>query len=180
MSEVSVSLKSSWEAYIPSSANVGLAQNADNGLNRRTLATTPFIIPHVPQKGAKGPTDCAHIFLHPLTWMRPCLFPNSTPDSSESSYASPTDDAPLSGRLTCPNSSCGFNIGKFAWQGMQCSCSEWMVPALGLARARVDIFDRVNTGNGPGRLPPAALGIRLPPGMRPNSVDEPTIGRGSL
>ncbi|PLB54428.1 phosphatases II [Aspergillus steynii IBT 23096] len=141
---------------------------------RRTLATTPFVIPHDPKRGAKASNDCAHIFLHPLTWMRPCLFPNSAPD------ASPSEDAPLSGRLTCPNTACGFNIGKFAWQGMQCSCSEWVVPAIGLAKARVDIFDRVNTGHGPGRLPPAALGIRLPPGMRPNSVEEPNGGRGSL
>lgn len=148
--------------------------NAYTVSNRRTLATTPFVIPHGPQKGAKTSNDCAHVFLHPLTWMRPCLFPNSTPDASSS------EEAPLSGRLTCPNKACGFNIGKFAWQGMQCSCSDWVVPAIGVAKARVDIFDRINTGHGPGRLPPAALGIRLPPGMRPNSVDEPNGGRGSL
>ncbi|KNG85847.1 dual specificity phosphatase [Aspergillus nomiae NRRL 13137] len=137
---------------------------------RRNLATTPFIIPHGPQNGAKGPTDCAHIFLHPLTWMRPCLFPNGEEDGS------PSGDAPLSGRLTCPNTSCGSNIGKFAWQGMQCSCGDWVVPAIGLAKARIDMSQRVNVG----RLPPAALGIRLPPSMRRNPAEDSTNGRGNL
>ncbi|KAF7589139.1 tyrosine protein phosphatase yvh1 [Aspergillus hancockii] len=138
---------------------------------RRNLATTPFIIPHGPQHGANG-SDCGHIFLHPLTWMRPCLFPDSEKDGT------PSGDAPLSGRLTCPNTSCGFNIGKFAWQGMRCSCREWVVPAIGLTKARIDISHRVNVGHGPGRLPPAALGIRLPPSMRPNPSD--ANGRGNL
>lgn len=149
---------------------------------RRTLATTPFVVPHGPQKDARPSTDCAHVFLHPLTWMRPCLFPNSDGDSQElSPYGS---DAPLSGRLTCPNTTCGFNIGKFAWQGMQCSCGDWVVPAIGLAKARVDISTRVNAGPGAGRLPPAALGIRLPPSMRTSNVDddqtESGSGRGNL
>ncbi|RAL05800.1 dual specificity phosphatase YVH1 [Aspergillus ibericus CBS 121593] len=141
---------------------------------RCKLATTQFIIPHTSQKNVRAPADCAHIFLHPLTWMRPSLFPNADSDVLDSPYGS---DAPLSGRLTCPNSSCGSNIGKFAWQGMQCSCGEWIVPAIGLAKARVDVFERVNIARGPGNLP-AAMGIRLPPGMRPNPVDE--NGRGNL
>ncbi|KAE8390636.1 tyrosine protein phosphatase yvh1 [Aspergillus alliaceus] len=141
---------------------------------RRNLATTPFIIPHGPQNAGKSQADCAHIFLHPLTWMRPCLFPESEEDGA------PSGDAPLSGRLTCPNTSCGFNIGKFAWQGMQCSCGDWVVPAIGLTKARIDISHRVNLGHGAGRLPPAALGIRLPPSMRPNPADESANGRGNL
>ncbi|OOF97807.1 hypothetical protein ASPCADRAFT_205073 [Aspergillus carbonarius ITEM 5010] len=141
---------------------------------RCKLATTQFIIPHTSQKNSRTPADCAHVFLHPLTWMRPSLFPNAESDSLDSPYGS---DAPLSGRLTCPNSSCGSNIGKFAWQGMQCSCGQWIVPAIGLAKARVDMFERANIGRGPGNLP-AAMGICLPPGMRPNPVDE--NGRGNL
>ncbi|KAE8154850.1 phosphatases II [Aspergillus avenaceus] len=137
---------------------------------RQTLATTPFIVPHGPQNRARAFTECAHIFLHPLTWMRPCLFPGSTEDV-------PSGDAPLSGRLTCPNASCGSNIGKFAWQGMKCSCNEWVVPAIGLAKARIDVAARVNVGR---RLPPAALGIRMPPGMRQSPADESTNGRGNL
>ena len=146
--------------------------------NRRMLATTPFIIPHEPENRAKAQAgiECAHVFLHPLTWMRPCLFPNTT-ESSGSMYGSCPDDAPLSGRLTCPNAVCGQNIGKFAWQGMQCSCGSWVVPAIGLAKARVDITNRSNFA---ARSPAAALGIRLPPGMRPNPVDESAAGRGNL
>ncbi|RMJ26033.1 Dual specificity phosphatase [Aspergillus sp. HF37] len=135
---------------------------------RRKLAATPSIAPHEGEK-----SECAHVFLHPLSWMRSSLFPSAT-ESPEPRYA---PDGPLSGRLTCPNSACGHNIGKFAWAGMQCSCATWVVPAIGVAKARVDIVDRVNTPRGPGNLPPAALGIRMPPGMRPN---DPGPGRGNL
>lgn len=135
-------------------------------MKRRTLATTQFIIPHEQETraSAKKPigTECAHVFLHPLTWMRPCLFPDTD------------EDPPLSGRLTCPNAKCEQNIGKFAWPGMQCSCTNWVVPAIGLAKARVDV---VNRGTLAARSPAAALGIRLPPGMRPNPDD---TGRGNL
>lgn len=105
--------------------------------------------------------------------MRPSLFPSST----ETSGPNHTADGPLSGRLTCPNSSCGYNIGKFAWAGMRCSCGTWVVPAIGVARARVDIVDRINTPQGPGNLPPVALGIRMPPGM---GRSDPGPGRGNL
>ncbi|PWY86201.1 phosphatases II [Aspergillus heteromorphus CBS 117.55] len=146
---------------------------------RRKLATTPFIIPHTPKKDVRAPTtECAHVFLHPLTWMRPSLFPNVNSSSSKSPYGTPPEEAPLSGRLTCPNTGCGANIGKFAWQGMQCSCTEWIVPAIGLAKARVDISNSVNISRGPGNLA-AATGIRLPPGMKPNPVDGGN-GRGNL
>ena len=46
------------------------------------------------------------------------------------------------------------------------------------AAARVDISERVNIIRGPGNLP-AAMGIRLPPGMRSNPADE-SNGRGNL
>ena len=145
------------------------------------LANTRFIIPHEEERQSqlheKGQrpvgNECAHVFLHPLTWMRPSLFPNSTgtDDSSESTYGAHPDDAPLSGRLTCPNTACAQNIGKFAWQGMQCSCGSWVVPAIGLAKARVDVVKRNPLAD---RSPVAALGIRLPPGMRPSAE-----GRGN-
>ncbi|KAL4785742.1 protein-tyrosine phosphatase-like protein [Aspergillus varians] len=122
---------------------------------RRKLAIVPFVVPHGVHGDPKAAinSECAHIFLNPLTWMRPSLFPN-TPE-----------DAPLSGRLTCPNTSCGSNIGKFAWQGSRCSCGDWVIPAIGLARARVDIAEPVTIR----RVP--ASGIRLPPNMRPNGMD---------
>ena len=40
-------------------------------LDRRTLATSQFLIPHQAQR---GPADsCTHYFLDPLSWMRPEL-----------------------------------------------------------------------------------------------------------
>lgn len=159
------------------------------------LATTPFINPH--DKGGKKSesVDCAHIFLHPLTWMRPCLFPGAARGNRDSSLSTPassditttnSDEAPLSGRLTCPNSKCEANVGKFAWQGLQCSCGKWVVPAIGVARARVDVTERKNHNitnsnlaadgnnghdNGSSRNNDVnsrlgAMGIRLPPHMR--------------
>ncbi|PGH16453.1 hypothetical protein AJ79_01784 [Helicocarpus griseus UAMH5409] len=114
---------------------------------RRKLATMPFIIPHTQENEKRQPRGhsapegpCAHIFLHPLTWMRPSLFPEPDASSTTDEY-SYTPEAPLSGRLTCPNAACGANIGKFAWQGMKCNCGNWVVPAIGLARARVDVMD---------------------------------------
>lgn len=159
--------------------------------NRRMLATTPFINPHDQDfKKSTNPStdslDCAHIFLHPLTWMRPCLFPGSTASAASQSSSddisgltgTTTDEAPLSGRLTCPNPKCEANVGKFAWQGLRCSCGKWVVPAIGVARARVDVTERkadsttpvarnnnnVSSNGMNSRL--GAMGIRLPPHMR--------------
>ena len=65
--------------------------------------------------------SCAHIFLYPLLWMKEEL-----------------EAEKLEGRLECPNSKCRANVGKYAWQGLQCSCGKWVVPAIALARGRVD------------------------------------------
>ncbi|KAJ5579560.1 uncharacterized protein N7459_005545 [Penicillium hispanicum] len=151
---------------------------------RRTLASTPFIIPHEQEKSrgikARPDAECAHVFLHPLKWMQPSLFPSDGDADPEGGDYS--GDAPLSGRLTCPNPVCGANIGKFAWQGMRCSCGDWVVPAIGLAKARVDIASKVNLVRGPGNLPPAAMGIRMPPGMRSAeaNTNDSGSGRGNL
>lgn len=87
---------------------------------RRVLATPKFRIPHAPT-GEGERADCAHIFVETLSWMRPAL-----------------EGGALEGRLNCPNAKCGANVGRFAWQGFQCSCREWVVPAFSLARSRVD------------------------------------------
>ncbi|KAJ5645824.1 dual specificity phosphatase [Penicillium lividum] len=126
---------------------------------RRGIASSKYIISHEQEKRsnarADSNADCAHIFLHPMKWMSSSLFP-----SAGGQYSG---DAPLSGRLSCPNRTCGSNIGKFAWQGMQCSCNSWVVPALCLTKARVDIANKPKAG---GSTLPGAVGIRLPPGMR--------------
>lgn len=97
---------------------------------RTSLATSPYLIRHTPQRAqstspissspAPAPS-CAHLFLEPLSWMRAEL-----------------EHGKLEGRLECPNAKCGANVGKYAWQGMRCSCGEWIVPAISIARGRVD------------------------------------------
>lgn len=150
---------------------------------RRTLATAPFLIPHEPGSHIKPniskATECAHVFLHPLTWMRPSLFPSTVLKEGDAGVQA---DAPLSGRLTCPTPTCGASIGKFAWQGMQCSCGHWVVPAIGVAKARIDIVDKMIASPGSTNFSPGGppLGIRLPPGMRTNNVSEAGSGRGNL
>lgn len=42
----------------------------------------------------------------------------------------------LDGRLECPK--CKTNVGKYAWQGMQCSCGDWVVPGISLSKGRID------------------------------------------
>lgn len=75
----------------------------------------------------------------------------------------------LEGRLSCPNSKCGINVGKFAWQGLRCSCGGWVTPGFGVLRGKVDEVTEKPKGeqtrqvNG---LPPGGGAIRLPPSMR--------------
>ncbi|CAE7192697.1 hypothetical protein CFE70_007049 [Pyrenophora teres f. teres 0-1] len=113
---------------------------------RRALATSKYLLPHGPRSDvsnekAEGPStaaasqNCAHYFLDPLSWMRPEL-----------------EQGKLEGRLECPNQKCRNNVGKYAWQGMQCSCGEWIVPGISLAKGRIDEARKAN------------FGIRRPPG----------------
>lgn len=83
---------------------------------RRVLATPKFVLSHGPES-----SNCAHIFIDTLSWMRPVL-----------------EDGALEGRLTCPNAKCGATVGRYAWQGLRCTCNEWVVPAFSLQRSRVD------------------------------------------
>ncbi|KAI9754265.1 MAG: hypothetical protein M4579_004796 [Chaenotheca gracillima] len=109
-------------------------QNADFRLScrkcRRTLATSQYLIQHEPGKGGKNlkrgrpapessGSACAHYFLDPLSWMRPEL-----------------EQGKMEGRFECPK--CRANVGKYAWQGMACSCGHWIIPGISLARGRVD------------------------------------------
>lgn len=98
--------------------------------------------------------------------MRPSLFPSPSQDEAHTGPDQEQEqeqysESPLSGRITCPNETCGANIGKFAWPGMPCSCGAWIVPAIALARARIDVVDSsVKKG-----VAASGAGIRLPPGM---------------
>ena len=74
----------------------------------------------------------------------------------------------LDGRLTCPNSKCGANVGKFAWQGTKCSCGGWVTPAFTLIKGKVDETMVATRKGGPGAAEDAPGGgaVRLPPGMK--------------
>ena len=81
----------------------------------------------------------------------------------------------LSGRLECPNPKCEAQVGRYAWQGMRCSCGVWVCPAFSLQKGRVDevtIKPAEATGGKAGNGDEGVvekmrgLGIRLPPGMR--------------
>lgn len=104
---------------------------------RRLLATPRFVVRHTPTEQSES-SNCGHIFVETLSWMRPAL-----------------EDGALEGRLVCPNAKCGATVGRFAWQGFKCSCKEWVVPAFSLQRSRVDEVAHRRT-DGPS--------IRLPPG----------------
>lgn len=96
---------------------------------RTPLGNSTYKVPHTPRNKPNTasktttPQPCAHLFLHPLSWMRPIL-----------------SEGNLEGRLECPNSKCRQNVGKYAWQGMKCSCGEWVVPGISVGRGKVDIF----------------------------------------
>lgn len=97
---------------------------------RTSLATSSYLLRHTTPPKAKSSfssivspstNPCAHIFLEPLSWMRAEL-----------------EQGKLDGRLECPNANCSANVGKYAWQGMPCSCGKWVVPAISIAKGRVD------------------------------------------
>ncbi|KAH8821214.1 protein-tyrosine phosphatase-like protein [Xylogone sp. PMI_703] len=139
---------------------------------RRTVATSQYLVPHTadtsytPTKPVKDPLHqplpgsdlpaCTHHFIQPLSWMRTEL-----------------EQGLLSGRLECPNAKCGAQLGRYAWQGMRCSCGKWICPAFSLQKGRVDevIKDAraggiQNLDNEVGATARAIGAIRLPPGMR--------------
>lgn len=70
------------------------------------------------------------------------------------------EEAKLEGRLECPK--CNANVGKYAWQGMQCNCGEWVVPGISLAKSRTDEVKSRPQGAG-------GMGIRQPPARRPGT-----------
>lgn len=82
---------------------------------RTPLATSAYLVPHT------AASTCSHLHVTPLSWMRPEL-----------------ELGKLEGRLQCPNGKCGQSVGRYAWQGMKCSCGEWVVPGMTLGTGRVD------------------------------------------
>lgn len=127
---------------------------------RHVLATTTHILEHTPSRSDPSSQPCAHVFLHPLSWMKETLA-----------------EGALDGRLSCPGKNCGVNVGKFAWQGMRCSCGGWVTPGFGVVKTKVDEVVQGNRagasenaagsgGAAGGQAAGGGAGIRLPPGMR--------------
>lgn len=106
---------------------------------RQRLAATPDLGEHVPRpvttsksfsRASSASTSssnqqqqqCAHLFLdQPLSWMRPEL-----------------EQGKLEGRLECPNAKCRTQVGRYAWQGLKCSCGGWVCPGICLGVGKVD------------------------------------------
>jgi dual specificity phosphatase 12 len=125
---------------------------------RRTLATRQYLITHAPKSPSSTTAEpetapiaslaavdaaslppCTHHFIHPLSWMRLTLA-----------------EGELAGRLECPNAKCGQQVGRYAWQGLKCSCGHWVVPGFSLAAGKVD---ELFVGKG-------TPGLRMPPGVK--------------
>ncbi|KAL6714874.1 tyrosine protein phosphatase yvh1 [Lecanora helva] len=99
---------------------------------RTSLATSAHLVTHRPKNEAP---PCAHLHITPLSWMRPEL-----------------EQGKLEGRLECPNRKCEQSVGRYAWQGIKCSCGDWVVPGMTLGRGRVDeVRERKGVGGG-GRI----------------------------
>ncbi|KAK9479912.1 protein-tyrosine phosphatase-like protein [Lipomyces japonicus] len=97
---------------------------------RCPLAQSSAIIVHDPpgfQTNTKiGPgmksvlsPSCMHYFLDPVRWMQPEL-----------------EQGLLEGKFECPK--CKTKVGSYRWQGMKCSCGEWVTPGITVQRGRVD------------------------------------------
>ncbi|KAL7268237.1 tyrosine protein phosphatase yvh1, partial [Rhizina undulata] len=91
---------------------------------RCTLANSKALTPHMPKpeqpSSSQAPRQqCTHHFLEPLLWMKPEL-----------------SNGKVSGKLECPK--CKSKVGSYAWQGLKCSCGDWVVPGISVARSKVD------------------------------------------
>lgn len=67
---------------------------------------------------------CSHYFMtEPMDWMEDELSKQE-----------------LEGKFACPK--CEAKVGGYSWKGSRCSCGKWMIPALHLQNAKVDLMRR--------------------------------------
>lgn len=132
---------------------------------RRVLTNQRFIVPHpsahqmtttTTATNQKPPPACPHVFVEPLSWMRPML-----------------ETGELEGRLMCPGIKCTASLGRYSWLGFKCSCGEWVCPAFSLQRSKVDEVAVAGAAAGTAggadvEDQRAKLGIRMPPSLREN------------
>lgn len=68
-------------------------------------------------------STCSHYFLsEPVNWMKDEL----------------VGKGDLEGKFQCPK--CMSKVGGYSWRGSRCSCGKWMVPAIHLQSAKVDLM----------------------------------------
>ncbi|KAK9456437.1 protein-tyrosine phosphatase-like protein [Dipodascopsis uninucleata] len=104
---------------------------------RCALAQTSAIVPHIPKSPLRssqtkiGPgmrsilsPQCMHYFLDPVLWMKTEL-----------------EKGNLEGKLECPK--CKSKVGTYRWQGLKCTCGDWVTPGIVLQRSRVDEAHRI-------------------------------------
>ncbi|KAG5438560.1 hypothetical protein PCANB_002664 [Pneumocystis canis] len=92
---------------------------------RFLLANSNYVIHHEPSLNKTHQlfthfSQCTHLFLEPLIWMKKEL-----------------DNGNIEGKFNCPK--CNSRIGKYAWQGMTCSCRKWITPALSIQKGKIDM-----------------------------------------
>ncbi|KAG7195867.1 tyrosine protein phosphatase yvh1 [Scheffersomyces spartinae] len=67
--------------------------------------------------------SCSHYFLsEPVNWMKDEL----------------VGKGDLEGKFQCPK--CVSKVGGYSWRGSRCSCGKWMIPAIHLQSAKVDMM----------------------------------------
>lgn len=65
---------------------------------------------------------CSHYFMgEPMSWMETEL-----------------NKQELEGKFACPK--CEAKVGGYSWKGSRCSCGKWMVPAIHLQSAKIDLM----------------------------------------
>lgn len=75
---------------------------------------------------SKNGQPCTSHFLEEQNWMEP-LF------------------AATGAVLNCPR--CQHKVGSFAWAGLPCSCTQWVVPGFALIRSKVDPYNLCTHSN---------------------------------
>ncbi|KAK8158636.1 protein-tyrosine phosphatase-like protein [Phyllosticta citrichinensis] len=120
-----------------------------------TTTTSTSSTSHHQQRQQQQQQHCSHYFFDPLSWMRPEL-----------------EQGKLDGRLECPNPKCRAHVGKYAWQGMRCSCGAWVVPAISLAKGRIDEVRKVAVPTAAAAAAAAAgnVSMSMPPGSSSSSL----------
>ncbi|KAF2100675.1 phosphatases II [Rhizodiscina lignyota] len=157
---------------------------------RRTLARTPFVVPHVPARfGSQASPPPSGLTITPHRRRSNSHGSSGAAGSSSADAAAgemsndecahhfidplswmreELSQGKLEGKLECPNARCKTLVGKYAWHGLRCSCGGWEVPGISLAKGRVDEI-KVRSGGAVGALAADGLArIRRGPGVAGN------------